>query len=256
MGRLTNILAEAAGELLARLAGRLPQRQFLRCLRLTFQRRTQAGPPEQVLPELFAAADLVNAQVAAAATRRENGRHPKHRLFNYAAFFCARLGPDDRVLDIGCGRGEVAREVARQCGACVVGIERNAERLADARRLAAAQPELRLEFRDGDVLAQPPEGTFTCAILSNVLEHLPERADFLRRLRNQNGIPRFLLRVPRFDRDWQTPLRRELGVEWRLDAEHELEYTEPVLRAELAASGLKISHLESAWGEFWVEAVV
>ena len=64
---------------------------------------------------------------------------------------------------------------------------------------------------------------------------------------------RFLIRVPVFERDWRVPLKRELGVEWRLDPTHETEYTLESFEKEMAAAGLRITYQEVRWGEIWAE---
>lgn len=50
-------------------------------------------------------------------------------------------------------------------------------------------------------------------------------------------------------------LKRELGVEWRLDPTHETEYTLESFAEELAAASLRITHQEVRWGEIWAEAI-
>src|SRR3989338_4067863 len=52
----------------------------------------------------------------------QTGTHPKHRLMNYHAFFVENIAATDTVLDVGCGKGEVARSVAAKAKK-VVGID-------------------------------------------------------------------------------------------------------------------------------------
>jgi hypothetical protein len=47
------------------------------------------------------------------------------------------------------------------------------------------------------------------------------------------------------------PLRRELGVEWRLDPTHETEYTLESFTAEVNAAGVTVADLQVRWGEIW-----
>ena len=62
-----------------------------------------------------------------------------------------------------------------------------------------------------------------------------------------------MLRVPLFEREWRVPLKKELGLEWRLDSTHETEYTLESFEEEMSRAGLRIAHLEVRWGEIWAE---
>jgi SAM-dependent methyltransferase len=163
-----------------------------------------------------------------------------------------RVRSDEKVLDVGCGIGAVAYDIAEKRGAQVVGIDLNAVSIAEAR---ARHSHPKVEYIVGDVLQDLPEGKFDVVILSNVLEHLPERPVFLRRVRKLTQTSRFLIRVPLFERNWRVPLKKELGVEYRLDPTHEIEYTQESFAAEQTAAGLSIVHQEIRWGEIWVEAI-
>ncbi|HEX3146883.1 MAG TPA: methyltransferase domain-containing protein [Gemmataceae bacterium] len=89
------------------------------------------------------------------------------------------LRSGERVLDVGSGLGQLTRAIARVVGAgLVVGVERSAEQLAEARRLAAAAGEAAVDFRQGDA-ARPPLGekewgTFDVAHARFVIEHVPD----------------------------------------------------------------------------------
>ncbi|MFQ5419144.1 MAG: class I SAM-dependent methyltransferase [Anaerolineae bacterium] len=178
------------------------------------------------------------------------GVSPKHRLINYHDFFVERVREGEKALDIGCGIGAVAYDVAERSGAYVTGIDVNAGSVAKAQE-KFAHP--RVEYRVGDVLRELADERFDVVILSNVLEHLPERPSFLRRLQMAVNPSRLLIRVPLFERDWRVPLKKELGVEWRLDPTHETEYTLETFAAEIEGAKLKIVHLEVRWGEIWSE---
>ena len=73
-------------------------------------------------------------------------------------------------------------------------------------------------------------------ILSNVLEHINERVPFKYKIKPKF----FIIRVPAFDRDWRIPLKKELGVEWKLDNTHYIEYTKETLLNELLRSNIDI----------------
>ncbi len=83
----------------------------------------------------------------------------------------------ERILDLGCGLGQLARAMARAAGVRVVGVERSAEQIAAAGRQAAEAGESALvEFRLGDALQAPLRddewGAFDVAHTRFLLEHL------------------------------------------------------------------------------------
>ncbi|MBF0212072.1 MAG: class I SAM-dependent methyltransferase [Magnetococcales bacterium] len=185
------------------------------------------------------------------AVRHGSGVHVKHRLMGYHDFFVNRLQPGERVLDVGCGNGALSRDMAERGKCRVLGIDLNAEHIATACR-DHAHPDV--EYRLGDATeASSHPGRHEVVTLSNVLEHLSDRPAFLRRLVRRVQPERLLIRVPLFEREWRVPLKRELGVEWRLDSTHETEYTLESYREEMGEAGLCITHLEVRWGEIWAE---
>ncbi|HEB77109.1 MAG TPA: class I SAM-dependent methyltransferase [Methylothermaceae bacterium] len=210
-----------------------------------------ALPPEEALRFLFRLDARLYSLQGGQAIAYDGGIHTKHRHMRYHDFFVDRVRLGERVLDIGCGIGAVAYDVAEKADAHVVGIDLNPDNIAQARQ-RHAHP--RVEYRVGDALQALPDGPFHVVILSNVLEHLPERPAFLRRVQEAAHPARFLIRVPLFERDWRVPLKKELGVEWRLDSTHEIEYTLESFAEEMTVAGLRITHQEVRWGEIWAEA--
>jgi SAM-dependent methyltransferase len=86
------------------------------------------------------------------------------------------LRGDEAILDFGSGLGQFTRAMARAVPrGRVVGIERDEEQLAAARRLAEADGEARLvEFRSGDVVKTADWGSFDIAHARFVLEHVSD----------------------------------------------------------------------------------
>jgi SAM-dependent methyltransferase len=212
----------------------------------------QALPPDKVLRLLFQLDQRLYHLQGQMAIVYGDGIHTKHRHTRYHDFFVRRISPGERVLDLGCGIGAVAYDVAEESGAYVVAVDLDAHSVAQARQ-RHAHP--RIVYCVGDVLQGFLAGTFDVVILSNVLEHLSERPAFLRQIQHQVNPSRILIRVPLFERDWRVPLKRELGVEWRLDPTHETEYTLESFAAEMAAAGLRVTHQEVRWGEIWAKVV-
>lgn len=195
--------------------------------------------------------DDVYVRLDQAAIAYDKGVHVKHRLTRYHDFFVERVRPGERVLDVGSGKGELAHDLVTRAGATVVGIDHDSSHLAFARSRFVHQ---QLEFREGDALERLPEGDFDVVVLSNVLEHLGPRVDFLQRVIASAKPKRLLFRVPVYARDWTVPLREEVGLSPFWDPDHEVEYDADSFRAELADAGLEITELVLNWGEIWAEA--
>lgn len=85
------------------------------------------------------------------------------------------LGPGDRVLDIACGTGIVARLAKERLGATgtVVGVDLNPQMLAVARRLAPT-----IDWREGDanVLPLRDEEEFDVVLCQQGFQFFPDRA--------------------------------------------------------------------------------
>jgi SAM-dependent methyltransferase len=89
----------------------------------------------------------------------------------------AAIRPGDRVLDVGCGTGVLAREVHRRVGpeGHVVGLDLNEGMLA-----VAARTEPEIDWRQGDASSLPFEDeSFDVVASQFVLMYLPERVNSL-----------------------------------------------------------------------------
>jgi SAM-dependent methyltransferase len=181
----------------------------------------------------------------------DDGVHAKHRLTRYHDFFVDRIRSGERVLDVGCGKGELAYDIAERGGATVVAIDASPWMLEFARK-RFSHP--RVTYLQANAVEFAPDDPVDVAVLSTVLEHIGPRVEVLRALRKRAGAQRLLLRVPVRDRDWTVPLRRELGLPHFSDPEHKVEYDESQLRDELAAAGWEMGEPTLVWGEIWVEA--
>jgi SAM-dependent methyltransferase len=102
-------------------------------------------------------------------------------LLNEASLRELKLQGGESILDVGSGIAQLTRAMARAAGpgARVVGFERDAEQLAEAKRQArAAGEEDLIELREGDALDIPLRGeewgTFDIAHARFVLEHVAD----------------------------------------------------------------------------------
>lgn len=81
----------------------------------------------------------------------------------------AAIGPDAKVLDIGCGSGQTTRDAARRAtGGSVLGVDLSSRMLELARRRAEREDLANATFEQADAQVHPfPEGHFDVAISRN-----------------------------------------------------------------------------------------
>lgn len=176
--------------------------------------------------------------------RAKGGINPKHWVTDFHNFFLDNIKPSDTVLEVGCAYGHVANAIAKKAKH-VTAIDIRSEAIEKAKQHFKRN---NLSFLSNDFFDFADEEKFDIVILSNVLEHINERQSFLKKAAALGE--KLLIRVPSFDRDWLVPYKKELGLEWRLNKDHKLEYTEDILRQELNRSGLAIENLFCKWGNY------
>jgi ubiquinone/menaquinone biosynthesis C-methylase UbiE len=96
----------------------------------------------------------------------------------------ATLQPDERVLDIACGTGVVARHVAQQIGesGSTTGIDLN-EGMLEMARVQAERTGAKIEWRQGDAGALPfYDASFNVALCQQGLQFFPDKAAALREI--------------------------------------------------------------------------
>ena len=242
---ITNLMVYGVARWLKRLSPSNRAEVLIRLINLLSQKTS----PKKTLQFLFELENRLYSLQGKASVDYGNGIHTKHRHTNYHHFFIKNLKPGERVLDIGCGNGFMSYDMATQVPeVTVVGIELNKENIQYA-RVHYKHPNL--NFIRGDALKELPNETFEVVTLSNVLEHIEQRIEFLKKIVQQIKPKRLIIRVPLFERDWRVPLKKELGIDYRLDSTHCIEYTQEEYFEELRQAGLNVTHVEFRWGEIW-----
>jgi SAM-dependent methyltransferase len=227
----------------------IPAKVRAKFIFLLLMLESRIGQPSESLQRLYLIRDDFERLLSERAMAYEGGEHPKHRLMKYHDFFVDNIAPDSRVVDIGCGYGAVSRTVAKRVpGSTVFGVEIDHERFKQA---CESDNPPNLKFIHGDAFEVLPEGAAGTVILSNVLEHIESRTEFLQRVVSVLRPANILVRVPAFEREWHVPLRKELGITYYNDRTHFIEHTVEEFRAEMLAANIKIDDLQTVWGEIW-----
>ena len=181
-----------------------------------------------------------------------DGIHPKHRIMRYKEWFLDNIQENWVVLDIGCNTGMMPEMMSKKAK-FVYGIEIEEKLVLDA---IQKRQKSNIEFicADATMYDYAKLKPIDCLTLSNVLEHIEHRVEFLKKLKNRvkwNDKKRFLIRVPMIDRDWITIYKKELGLEYRLDGTHFTEYTYEQFEDELNEAGIEIKSYHIRFGEIY-----
>jgi demethylmenaquinone methyltransferase / 2-methoxy-6-polyprenyl-1,4-benzoquinol methylase len=109
------------------------------------------------------------------------GQDPRWRSFLVSRI---EAGPGDRVLDVACGTGAVAIELAHRHGCRVVGVDQSPEMLAEGRRrVEAAGLGGRVELRDGRAEDLPfDDAEFDGLTFTYLLRYVDDPAAAMREL--------------------------------------------------------------------------
>lgn len=162
-------------------------------------------------------------------------------------FLQSHIQPTDRVLEIGCDRGQV---LASLKAAERVGVDYNEAAIAAGR---AEHPELTLiEGEAREYLKRAPR--FDVLILSHVLEHVDEPEQFIGFVKDR--FDRIYIEVPDFD--WTELNRLRLARKRHLiqmDDDHVAEFDRDELEQIFATLGLEVLEREFRFGlmRYWLK---
>lgn len=173
------------------------------------------------------------------------GLHPKHQLMKYHDFFVNQIKDGATVLDIGCGLGAVTHDLAKKARK-VVGVDYDNKNIELAKKKFNAP---NIVYIKADVTKYDFGENFDYAVLSNVLEHIDKRVDFLNKVKLL--APVILLRVPMINRDWLPLYKKQIGLFPYSDKTHFTEYTLESLKNELAEADIKLDEYSIQFGEIW-----
>jgi len=128
--------------------------------------------------DLFARTDQLDAATLDALVLRfeARGKHPAFANMLHEYLDAMQIAPAASVLDMGCGTGLVAREIARHSGftGSVAGIDLSPHLVAAATRLAGEEGVgPRVTFQSGDVRQLPfADAAFDAVVAHTLISHV------------------------------------------------------------------------------------
>jgi 2-polyprenyl-3-methyl-5-hydroxy-6-metoxy-1,4-benzoquinol methylase len=183
--------------------------------------------------------------ISSLAVRENDGIHPKHAILNYHQFFLDNISSEDHVLDIGCGNGSSAYDLSRKASH-ITAIDISERNIETAKNKFKSN---NIDYITGDATKYNFKEDFDVIILSNVLEHIENRIDFLNDIKKL--APKILIRIPLITRDWLSVYKKEKGSSYLLDPTHFIEYTEEEFESEMHSAGLHIECYKIKFGEIY-----
>ncbi len=185
--------------------------------------------------------------------KHEDGIHPKHDLLKYKEWFLNILNKNDVVLDIGSNTGNMPLLFSKKCKK-VYGIEIEKIHHETAVKRTKNIKNIKLFNSDATKFNYKSIEKISVVTLSNVLEHIEDRVSFIKSIIENvrwKTKPTLLIRVPMIDREWTVLYKKKLGIEYRLDSTHFIEYTESSFRSEIKKNNLLIKSLNIRFGEIY-----
>jgi len=181
-----------------------------------------------------------------------NGVHPKHSITKYKEWFADNIHEDWVVLDVGSNKG-IMTFFLSQHAKFVYGIE-IVPKLVELAKAHRSKKNIEYICADVTSFDFSELQEVDCVTLSNVLEHIKNRVQFLDYIKNNirwRDNKRILIRVPMIDRDWISVYKKNIGMEYRLDHTHFIEYTFEDFQDELNNAGIEIISYEIKFGEIY-----
>ena len=206
---------------------------------------------ERAMRQLLQLYDDAYHGVDLGAIDYDKGVHAKHRLTRYHDFFVERIHAGERVLDVGCGKGELAHDVAERSKAHVIAIDASPWMLEFARE-RFSHPNV--TFVQADAVDYAPTnrstsrfsrtssststlGWSSCAACVSV----PGRNDC------SSAFRRWTVTGP-------CHCGKRSGCSTSPIRSTRSSTTRQLLRSELAEAGWEMGEPQLNWGEIWVEA--
>ena len=200
-----------------------------------------------LLKVLFFLHNYLTHKISNIVNKLNNGIHPKHEVTNYHEFFIQNLENTSKVLDLGCGIGALSYDLAKKAQ-YVVACDIDKKSINTAKNRFNSD---NIKYITADATQYDFNEIFDYIILSNILEHIKDRNGFLNKIKHFGKT--ILIRVPMLNRSWLPMYKKSLGLDYRLDPTHYIEYTYETFKKEMDLVGLKIISYSIQFGEIWAK---
>jgi SAM-dependent methyltransferase len=163
-----------------------------------------------------------------------------------------KIDKNDRVLDVGCSRGEITDKLGGMCDS-VVGVDHNKHLIEEAKTRYQSK---NVEFIACDAISYLSESnsSFDIMICSHILEHLDNPSNFLSLFKSY--FKNIYIEVPDADNTYMNLIRTNLGVSsMYTDDDHIYEFTREDLENLVIENDMKIVESEFRYGviKLWIE---
>jgi len=192
-------------------------------------------------------------KVISACSISIEGTHVKKRLTNIYSFFNENIKNAHSVLDIGANNGDLTRGLS-QLAEKVYAVEIDDKQFSILTKNVGSIKNIVPILGDVTTLDLANLNVDTI-VMSNVLEHIDKRVDFLSKLKLRFPSARLFIRVPTIERDWVVLYKKFYNMDYLLDDTHFIEFTEEELKREVSQANWNIVKFERRFDEFYLIAI-
>jgi SAM-dependent methyltransferase len=172
-------------------------------------------------------------------------------------FLLRYIEKDYRIIDIGCGNGDVIDKIIKKATAKnIIGIDYNQ---ASINRIKEKYGDtIKLVCDDlFNYLGNNKEISFDVVILSHILEHLENPSDFLNKISKTSKY--FYIEVPDFQTNHLNLYREKINTDLiYTDIDHVTEFDRNELETIISNANLKIIERDYIFGvmKYWCESII
>jgi len=203
--------------------------------KLFFYRKGKRKPRKSII-RAFKFKELFERYINKLVVLYYDGKHPKHHLWpQHTKFIDENINPNDRVLDIGCGKSMTYNQRIAPIVKYFDAFDINEKKI---RYCEKENKFSNVHFSVMDVTKEFPSKKYDVVILSHVLEHLYNPNDVLEKLKSITK--KIIVQLPRYDNHWWYLVKKDLDLFYFKDEDHKQEFTIETAKNLIQESGWKV----------------